>query len=112
MEALHLKTMVCMCPRSVRRWILSESRIAEAGLALLVTGYTCTLYVISGVVWGQGGGELELLRGVTGAFRPGVLTALMGASGAGKARGAARLVATCPSNGSARLTTLPPICHV
>ncbi|DBA97183.1 TPA: hypothetical protein ACH3X1_014944 [Trebouxia sp. C0004] len=28
--------------------------------------------------------ELELLKGITGAFRPGVLTALMGASGAGK----------------------------
>ncbi|KAJ8550813.1 hypothetical protein K7X08_000183 [Anisodus acutangulus] len=29
-------------------------------------------------------GKLQLLRGVTGAFRPGVLTALMGVSGAGK----------------------------
>ena len=28
--------------------------------------------------------ELELLKGITGAFQPGVLTALMGASGAGK----------------------------
>lgn len=28
--------------------------------------------------------ELELLKGVSGVFRPGVLTALMGASGAGK----------------------------
>lgn len=28
--------------------------------------------------------RLQLLRGVTGAFRPGVLTALMGVSGAGK----------------------------
>ena len=28
--------------------------------------------------------RLELLRGVSGAFRPGVLTALMGVSGAGK----------------------------
>lgn len=28
--------------------------------------------------------RLQLLRGVTGAFRPGVLTALMGISGAGK----------------------------
>jgi len=27
----------------------------------------------------QGGRELELLKGITGAFRPGVLTALMGA---------------------------------
>jgi ATPase subunit of ABC transporter with duplicated ATPase domains len=33
---------------------------------------------------GGAGRELELLKGVTGAFRPGVLTALMGASGAGK----------------------------
>lgn len=32
----------------------------------------------------SGHGELELLRGVYGVFRPGVLTALMGASGAGK----------------------------
>ncbi|DBB14463.1 TPA: transcription factor [Trebouxia sp. C0006] len=31
-----------------------------------------------------GSGELQLLKGITGAFRPGVLTALMGASGAGK----------------------------
>lgn len=31
-----------------------------------------------------GTGELELLRGVSGVFKPGVLTALMGASGAGK----------------------------
>lgn len=31
-----------------------------------------------------GAGELELLRGVSGVFKPGVLTALMGASGAGK----------------------------
>ncbi|CAH9132735.1 unnamed protein product [Cuscuta epithymum] len=35
---------------------------------------------IEGVV----GGSLELLKGVSGAFRPGVLTALMGVSGAGK----------------------------
>ena len=33
---------------------------------------------------GGGGRELELLKGVTGAFRPGILTCLMGASGAGK----------------------------
>ncbi|KAL0038217.1 hypothetical protein WJX79_008741 [Trebouxia sp. C0005] len=32
----------------------------------------------------EGSGELQLLKGITGAFRPGVLTALMGASGAGK----------------------------
>ena len=32
----------------------------------------------------KGEGELELLRGAYGVFRPGVLTALMGASGAGK----------------------------
>ena len=29
------------------------------------------------------GGELQLLKEVTGAFRPGVLTALVGVSGAG-----------------------------
>ena len=28
--------------------------------------------------------RLELLKGISGAFRPGVLTALMGVSGAGK----------------------------
>ncbi len=28
--------------------------------------------------------QIELLKGVSGAFRPGVLTALMGVSGAGK----------------------------
>lgn len=36
---------------------------------------------------GSGGphaGRLLLLRGISGTFRPGVLTALMGASGAGK----------------------------
>jgi hypothetical protein len=33
-----------------------------------------------------GSGELELLKGIYGVFRPGVLTALMGASGAGKVR--------------------------
>ncbi|KAG2492873.1 hypothetical protein HYH03_008788 [Edaphochlamys debaryana] len=32
----------------------------------------------------KGSGELQLLRGVSGSFRPSVLTALMGASGAGK----------------------------
>jgi ABC-type transport system involved in cytochrome bd biosynthesis fused ATPase/permease subunit len=31
-----------------------------------------------------GSGELALLKGIYGVFRPGVLTALMGASGAGK----------------------------
>ena len=31
-----------------------------------------------------GGGELQLLHNISGMFRPGVLTALMGASGAGK----------------------------
>lgn len=33
---------------------------------------------------GVGEDKLLLLKGVTGAFRPGVLTALMGVSGAGK----------------------------
>ncbi|KAK9032478.1 hypothetical protein V6N11_056740 [Hibiscus sabdariffa] len=33
---------------------------------------------------GNSGDRLELLKGVSGAFRPGVLTALMGISGAGK----------------------------
>ena len=32
----------------------------------------------------QVGEEIALLKGITGSFRPGVLTALMGASGAGK----------------------------
>ena len=32
----------------------------------------------------SGEGELQLLKGIYGVFRPGVLTALMGASGAGK----------------------------
>lgn len=32
----------------------------------------------------SGHGELQLLQNVSGVFRPGVLTALMGASGAGK----------------------------
>lgn len=32
----------------------------------------------------QGKGELQLLHNITGSFRPGVLTALMGVSGAGK----------------------------
>ena len=32
----------------------------------------------------KGEGELELLKGIYGVFRPGVLTALMDASGAGK----------------------------
>jgi ABC-type multidrug transport system ATPase subunit len=31
-----------------------------------------------------GSGELQLLHNISGAFQPGVLTALMGASGAGK----------------------------
>lgn len=36
-------------------------------------------------VTGEGGKkELELLRGISGAFRPGRLTALMGVTGAGK----------------------------
>lgn len=30
------------------------------------------------------GPQLELLNGISGAFRPGVLTALMGVTGAGK----------------------------
>lgn len=33
----------------------------------------------------KGRGELELLKGIYGVFRPGILTALMGASGAGSA---------------------------
>jgi len=33
---------------------------------------------------GMGGDRLQLLHDVSGAFRPGVLTALMGVSGAGK----------------------------
>ena len=32
----------------------------------------------------SGSGELQLLKDISGVFRPGVLTALMGASGAGK----------------------------
>ncbi len=33
---------------------------------------------------GEHAGQLQLLKNISGAFRPGVLTALMGASGAGK----------------------------
>ena len=32
----------------------------------------------------NGKSQLELLRGISGAFRPGILTCLMGVSGAGK----------------------------
>ena len=32
----------------------------------------------------KGKPQLELLRGISGAFRPGVMTSLMGVSGAGK----------------------------
>lgn len=32
----------------------------------------------------KGKAQLELLQGINGAFRPGVLTCLMGVSGAGK----------------------------
>uniref|UniRef100_A0A9I9DX68 ABC transporter domain-containing protein n=1 Tax=Cucumis melo TaxID=3656 RepID=A0A9I9DX68_CUCME len=35
-------------------------------------------------IQGESSGRLELLKGVSGAFRPGILTALMGVSGAGK----------------------------
>lgn len=35
---------------------------------------------------GPHAGQLLLLKGISGSFRPGVLTALMGASGAGKVR--------------------------
>lgn len=45
-------------------------------------------HVVTGCVGLQakpgGPKELELLKGISGAFQPGVLTALMGASGAGK----------------------------
>lgn len=36
---------------------------------------------------GPHAGALRLLKGINGVFRPGVLTALMGASGAGAAGG-------------------------
>lgn len=34
--------------------------------------------------WGGRKQELEILKGISGMFRPGVLTALVGVSGAGK----------------------------
>ena len=41
---------------------------------------------IPGEEEGPHASQLLLLKGISGAFRPGVLTALMGASGAGKVR--------------------------
>jgi len=54
------------------------------GLVLPFEPITVTFRDVRYFVPLEGGGELELLKGITGAFRPGVLTALMGASGAGK----------------------------
>jgi ABC-type lipoprotein export system ATPase subunit len=34
--------------------------------------------------WGGRRRELEILKGISGIFRPGILTALVGVSGAGK----------------------------
>ena len=53
---------------------------------LTITFQDLNYYVDVPVMRGQGYAEkkLQLLSNITGAFRPGVLTALMGISGAGK----------------------------
>lgn len=57
----------------------------EKGLNLPFEPITLTFNDLHYYVPNPGGsGELELLKGIYGVFRPGVLTALMGASGAGK----------------------------
>lgn len=60
-------------------------------MAHLVQPLRCLTFIDSGaerlaLLQGHVAGvkELELLKGITGCFRPGVLSALMGASGAGK----------------------------
>ena len=58
----------------------------EKGLNLPFEPITLTFNDLHYYVPKPGGGELELLKGIYGVFRPGVLTALMGASGAGKVR--------------------------
>ena len=52
----------------------------------ILQDYICFFYAWLQEMKAQGIAEdrLELLKGVSGAFRPGVLTALMGVSGAGK----------------------------
>jgi len=59
---------------------------SAGGVALTFTPVTFAFQEISYFVPKPkaSGEELQLLRGVSGSFRPGVLTALMGASGAGK----------------------------
>jgi ABC-type transport system involved in cytochrome bd biosynthesis fused ATPase/permease subunit len=57
----------------------------KKGLTLPFDPVTLTFNDLHYYVPKPGGpGELELLKGIYGVFRPGVLTALMGASGAGK----------------------------
>ena len=55
--------------------------------------------------------QLLLLKGITGSFRPGVLTALMGASGAGAALFEVRSVTTCTLAQPALLAALLPLLH-
>jgi hypothetical protein len=67
----------------------SEVAVATATSSLLVSWLTCVLQAAGG----GHGKELELLKGITGAFRPGILTALMG----GSQCTAPDLIVTCPA---------------
>ena len=54
----------------------------------------------------NGKSQLELLRGISGAFRPGILTCLMGVSGAGKTT----LMDVLSGRKTGQANTLPQSC--
>lgn len=88
------KLAECVEPVELGKWwaALQIAKCAWPAIGSEVCCFTVLQLVLHGLCFCcccccyQGNGELQLLHNITGSFRPGVLTALMGVSGAGKVR--------------------------
>ena len=80
---LYRKCRVQSCPMCTS-WVAAGSTVLEVVKLPPVLLQEMQKSGLPNVHDMDGKVQLELLRGITGAFRPGILTCLMGVSGAGK----------------------------
>ncbi|RWW57550.1 hypothetical protein BHE74_00035651 [Ensete ventricosum] len=79
-KATQLTIMALIAMTVFLRTNMHRDSVTEGGLYMGALFFGVVMVMFNGVVEDR----LELLKGISGSFRPGVLTALMGVSGAGK----------------------------